>query len=81
MASPSRAAAAAGLIALTLVSSHPISAQVANGSSRDKLVVSSAWLAEHLNDRDLVALQVGRKATCRRKEVGSSQLAVSRASQ
>ena len=28
-----------------------------------KLVVSSAWLAEHLNDRDLVILQVGRKAT------------------
>lgn len=39
------------------------SAQVANGSTRDKLVVSPAWLAEHLNDRDLVILQVGRKET------------------
>jgi len=39
------------------------SAQVANGSTRDRLVVSPAWLAAHLNDRDLVILQVGRKAT------------------
>jgi thiosulfate/3-mercaptopyruvate sulfurtransferase len=39
------------------------SAQVANGSTRDKLVVSPSWLAEHLNDRDLVILQVGRKET------------------
>ena len=41
----------------------PASAQVANGSTRERLVVSPAWLAEHLNDRDLVVLQVGRKAT------------------
>ena len=39
------------------------SAQVANGSTREKLVVTPAWLAEHLNDRDLVILQVGRKET------------------
>jgi thiosulfate/3-mercaptopyruvate sulfurtransferase len=38
-------------------------AQVANGSTREKLVVTPAWLAGHLNDRDLVILQVGRKAT------------------
>jgi len=38
-------------------------AQVANGSTRDRLVVSPSWLAEHLGDRDLVILQVGRKET------------------
>jgi thiosulfate/3-mercaptopyruvate sulfurtransferase len=63
MTSLSRAAAAAALITCTMVSARPISAQVANGSSREKLVASSAWLAEHLNDRDLVVLQVGRKTT------------------
>jgi thiosulfate/3-mercaptopyruvate sulfurtransferase len=44
---------------------HPStsSAQVANGSSRDTLVVSPAWLAEHLNDRNLVVLQVGKRDT------------------
>jgi len=54
---------AAALAALASLPSSPASAQVANGSSRDKLLVSAAWLAEHLNDRDLVILQVGRKAT------------------
>ena len=38
-------------------------AQVHNGSSRDKLVVSPAWLAQHLHDPDLVVLQVGVKDT------------------
>jgi thiosulfate/3-mercaptopyruvate sulfurtransferase len=42
----------------------PAAAQgVANGSSRDKLVVSAAWLGDHVNDRDLVVLQVGTKDT------------------
>jgi hypothetical protein len=36
MTSLSRAAAAAAFITLTTVSSRPISAQVANGSSREK---------------------------------------------
>jgi len=54
-------AAAAALALVSFV--PPASAQVANGSSRDKLLVAPAWLAEHLNDRDLVILQVGRKAT------------------
>lgn len=31
--------------------------------ARDKLVVSPAWLAQHLNDKDLVVLQVGDKAS------------------
>jgi thiosulfate/3-mercaptopyruvate sulfurtransferase len=38
-------------------------AQVHNGSSRDRLVVSPAWLAQHLHDPDLVVLQVGVKDT------------------
>jgi len=35
----------------------------AQPSARDRLVVTPSWLAEHLNDRDLVVLQVGRKET------------------
>jgi thiosulfate/3-mercaptopyruvate sulfurtransferase len=31
------------------------------GSSRDRLVVSQAWLAEHINDADLVLLHVGER--------------------
>jgi len=46
-----------------LVLSASASAQVANGSSRDRLVVSPAWLAQHLHDPDLVILQVGVKET------------------
>ena len=44
------------------IASAPHAAQPA-GSPRDRLVVTPAWLAEHLNDRDLVVLQVGRKET------------------
>ena len=58
-----RVSVAAALVACALVSARPTSAQIANGSTRDKLVVTAAWLAEHLNDRDLVILQVGRKTT------------------
>jgi thiosulfate/3-mercaptopyruvate sulfurtransferase len=36
---------------------------VHNGSSRDSLVVSSATLAQHLHDSDLVILQVGQRET------------------
>ena len=43
------------------------SAQVANGSTREKLVVTPAWLAEHLADRDLVILQVGTQGDLRRR--------------
>lgn len=38
-------------------------AQVANGSTRDRLLVTPAWLVEHIDDSDLVVLQVGRKET------------------
>jgi len=54
------------LLAAALVTALaiPAAAQtVANGSSRDTLVVSAGWLADHLTDRDLVVLQVGTKAT------------------
>jgi thiosulfate/3-mercaptopyruvate sulfurtransferase len=53
---------AAALSAL-LVTSLSASAQAPNGSSRDRLVVSPAWLAQHLHDPDLVILQVGLKET------------------
>jgi thiosulfate/3-mercaptopyruvate sulfurtransferase len=52
----------------------PATAQVQNGSSREKLVVTSAWLAEHLNDRDLVVLQVGRRATYEAGHIPGSRL-------
>jgi thiosulfate/3-mercaptopyruvate sulfurtransferase len=57
-----RCSAAAALCAL-LVTSTSASAQAPNGSSRDRLVVSPAWLAAHLHDPDLVVLQVGLKET------------------
>ncbi|HEX6463393.1 MAG TPA: rhodanese-like domain-containing protein, partial [Vicinamibacterales bacterium] len=41
----------------------PVAAQVHNGSSRDKLVVTPAWLAQHLHDPNLLVLQVGEKDT------------------
>lgn len=55
--------AAAALAACISLSARPAIAQVANASTRAKLVVSPAWLAEHLNESDLVVLQVGRKET------------------
>jgi len=57
-----RFSGAAALCAL-LITSTSASAQAPNGSSRDKLVVSPAWLAQHLHDPDLVVLQVGTKET------------------
>ncbi|HEY3884629.1 MAG TPA: rhodanese-like domain-containing protein, partial [Vicinamibacterales bacterium] len=36
-------------------------AQAPNGSSRDRLVVTPAWLAQHLHDPDLVILQVDNR--------------------
>jgi len=49
--------------AACLALAAPASAQVANASSRDTLVVSPSWLAQHLHDPDLVILQVGNKET------------------
>jgi thiosulfate/3-mercaptopyruvate sulfurtransferase len=45
------------ILALGAITS-PLSAQ-SPGPARDRLVVSGAWLASHLHDRDLVLLQVG----------------------
>jgi thiosulfate/3-mercaptopyruvate sulfurtransferase len=57
-----RVSGAAALCAL-LVTSTAASAQAPGGASRDRLVVSQAWLAAHLRDPGLVVLQVGEKAT------------------
>jgi len=51
---------AMGLIAAVAI---PSFAQVHNGGSRDTLVVTPAWLAQHLHDPDLVVLQVGTRET------------------
>jgi thiosulfate/3-mercaptopyruvate sulfurtransferase len=51
---------AAAVLAAVLPSA--VSAQP-GAAVRDRLVVTPAWLAQHLNDRDLVVLQVGRKET------------------
>jgi thiosulfate/3-mercaptopyruvate sulfurtransferase len=48
------------ILALGAITS-PLPAQSA-GPARDRLVVSGAWLAGHLHDRDLVLLQVGDTA-------------------
>jgi thiosulfate/3-mercaptopyruvate sulfurtransferase len=53
------AACAVGALVLAV----PAAAQVANGGSRATLVVDAAWLAKHLQDPDLVLLQVGTKET------------------
>jgi thiosulfate/3-mercaptopyruvate sulfurtransferase len=50
-------------LAACLALAAPATAQVANASSRDKLVVTPAWLAQHLHDPDLLLLQVGVKET------------------
>jgi thiosulfate/3-mercaptopyruvate sulfurtransferase len=55
--------AAAALAACLSLSARPAIAQTGNASTRAKLVVSPAWLAEHLHESDLVVLQVGRKET------------------
>jgi thiosulfate/3-mercaptopyruvate sulfurtransferase len=47
------------LACTTLLLTSPI---LAAGSPRDSLVVSAAWLAQHINDPDLVLLHVGDKA-------------------
>src|SRR5215831_18718323 len=52
---------AAAAVCLTLPATAR--AQVANGSTREKLVVTPAWLAQHLHDPDLVVLHVGEKDT------------------
>ena len=54
---------AAGALAAVVAVPSLGQAQPANGGSRDTLVVSPAWLAQHLHDANLVVLQVGTKET------------------
>jgi thiosulfate/3-mercaptopyruvate sulfurtransferase len=50
--------------AIAVFVAAPLPAAVqAPGAARDRLVVSAAWLAQHVNDPDLVLLHVGAKAT------------------
>ena len=54
----------AAALALLTVTTPPALLSAQQGASpRDHLVVSPAWLAQHLNDRDVIVLQVGRKET------------------
>ena len=45
--------------ALVTMSIAPAAARVQTGSPRDALLVTPAWLAQHLHDADLVILQIG----------------------
>ena len=49
---------AAAAVACLVTPALP-SAQAANGSTRDRLVISTPWLVQHLHDSDLVILHVG----------------------
>lgn len=58
-----RHALAAALVALVVASPSIGSAQAPDPSARDRVVVSTAWLAQHAADPDLVLLHVGARAT------------------
>jgi thiosulfate/3-mercaptopyruvate sulfurtransferase len=53
----------AAVIAAFVAAPLPSSAQAPDTGARDRLVVSAAWLAQHVNDPGLVLLHVGNKAT------------------
>lgn len=53
---------AAGVCVLTLLSSAANAQQPAAGARRQSMLVSTAWLNDHIRDPDLVILQVGGKA-------------------
>ena len=53
----------AAVIAAFAAAPLPAPAQAPDPGARDRLVVSAAWLAQHVNDPDLVLLHVGAKAT------------------
>jgi thiosulfate/3-mercaptopyruvate sulfurtransferase len=58
-----KAISAAALIALVLTPLVAAGGQAPDAGARDRLVVSTAWLAQHVHDADLVLLHVGLKAT------------------
>ena len=51
------------VIAAFVAAPLPAGAQAPDAGARDGLVVSAAWLAQHVNDPDLVLLHVGAKPT------------------
>jgi thiosulfate/3-mercaptopyruvate sulfurtransferase len=53
----------AAAIAAFVTAPLPGHAQAPDPGARDRIVVSAAWLAQHVNDPDLVLLHVGTKAT------------------
>jgi thiosulfate/3-mercaptopyruvate sulfurtransferase len=54
---------AAALLTVIAVPLAGAGRQAPDGAARERLVVSPAWLAQHVNDPDLVLLHVGVKAT------------------
>src|SRR6188508_1220858 len=63
ISSSMRAFISAAAIAAFLIATLPAHAQTPDAGARDRLVVSPAWLAQHVNDPGLVLLHVGNKAT------------------
>jgi thiosulfate/3-mercaptopyruvate sulfurtransferase len=59
-------------IAALAATAFPLRAQQA-APARDRLVVSAAWLAGHLHDRDLVLLQVGDSADFLKAHIPGAQ--------
>jgi thiosulfate/3-mercaptopyruvate sulfurtransferase len=54
---------AAGALVAWIASPSIVRAQAPGAGARDRLVVSAAWLAQHVSDPDLVLLHVGTKPT------------------
>ncbi len=73
---PSFLAASAATVAIAAVSSHPAAhAQAARASSaRDAVLVTTAWVAQHLNDPNLVLLHVGDPAQYPAKHIAGARL-------
>lgn len=67
-----RAARAAMLgLPMILIANANLHAQ--DASPRDRLVVSTAWLAEHIDDRNLVLLHVGERAEYDARHIPGAQ--------
>lgn len=56
-------ALATAVMTVVLAAPSAGAAQVPDPSARDRIVVSAAWLAQHVTDPDLVLLHVGARAT------------------
>jgi len=53
----------AAVLATLLCSPAIAFAQIPDAAARDRIVVSTPWLAQHVGDRDLILLHVGNKDT------------------